>query len=103
MIIKQKDYWHCQRIKPILHDIYGRPFIKKTLKDLSGISRGGGGGGNRGSVTTFGDSEKEGGMKNGPVKRGRVMQIYARDHVEVHPQMEVLYLVKKKKKNNGTL
>ena len=33
------------------------------------------------------------------------MQIYARDHVEVHPQKkkEVLYLVKKKKKNNGTL
>ena len=35
------------------------------------------------------------------------MQIYARDHVDVHPQkkMEVLYLVKKKeqKRNNGTL
>ena len=33
------------------------------------------------------------------------MQIYARDHAEVHPQKkkEVLYLVKKKKKNNGTL
>ena len=38
------------------------------------------------------------------------MQIYARDHVEVHPQKrnEVLYSVKKKKKkknlnNNGTL
>ena len=32
------------------------------------------------------------------VKRGRVMQIYARDHVEVHPQKkkEVLYLVKKR-------
>ena len=41
------------------------------------------------------------------VKRGRVMQIDARDHVEVHPQKkkEVLYLIKKKKKkkNNGTL
>ena len=41
-------------------------------------------------------------------KRGMVMQIYVRDHVEVHPQkkMEVLYLVQKKKerkKNNGTL
>ena len=39
------------------------------------------------------------------VKRGRVMQICARDHAEVHPQKkkEVLYLVKKKrqKKNNG--
>ena len=34
------------------------------------------------------------------VKRGRVMQIYARDHVEVHPQKKkkVLYLVKKKEK-----
>ena len=32
------------------------------------------------------------------VKRGRVMQIYARDHAEVHPQKkkEVLYLVKKR-------
>ena len=43
------------------------------------------------------------------LKRGRVMQIYARDHVEVHPQKknEVLYLVQKKRKkklnNNGTL
>jgi len=41
------------------------------------------------------------------VKRGRVMQIYARHHVEVHPKKkeEVLYLIKKKekKKNNGTL
>ena len=34
------------------------------------------------------------------VKRGRVMQIYALDHVEAHPQTkkEVLYLVKKKGK-----
>ena len=32
------------------------------------------------------------------VKRGRVMQICVRDHVEVHPQKkkEVLYFVKKK-------
>ena len=41
-------------------------------------------------------------------KPRKVMQIYARDHAEVHPQKtkEVLYLVKKKKKknkNNGTL
>ena len=38
-------------------------------------------------------------MKNGPLKWGRVMQIYARDHVEVHLQKkkEVLYLLKKKK------
>ena len=37
-------------------------------------------------------------MKNG-LKRGRVMQIYASEHVEVHPQKkkEVLYLAKNKK------
>ena len=41
-------------------------------------------------------------MKNGPLKRGRVMQIYARDHIEVHTQKkkEVLYLVKKKENKN---
>ena len=39
-------------------------------------------------------------MKNGTLKGGGVMQIYARGHVEVHPQnkKEVLYLVKKKEK-----
>ena len=44
-------------------------------------------------------------MKNGPLKGGGgVMQIYARDNVEVHPQKqkEVLYLVKKKKKTRTT-
>ena len=40
------------------------------------------------------------GNKNWAVKRGRVMQMYACDHVEVHPQKKkkVLYLVKKKRK-----
>ena len=57
---------------------------------------------------------KEGrGHEKWAVKRERVMQIYARDHVEVHQQnkKEVLYLLKKKErkkqtnknKNNGTL
>ena len=59
---------------------------------------------------------KEGrGHEKWAVKRERVMQIYARDHVEVHQQnkKEVLYLLKKRKKktnkqtnknkNNGTL
>ena len=43
---------------------------------------------------------KERGHEKWAVKRGRVMQIYARDHVEVHPQKkkEVLYLAKKKRK-----
>ena len=37
------------------------------------------------------------GREERAVKRGRVMQIYARDHAEVHRQKkkEVLYLVKK--------
>ena len=50
---------------------------------------------------------KRRGHEKWAVKRGRVMQIYARDNVKVHPQKikEVLYLVKKKKKNkkNETL
>ena len=44
---------------------------------------------------------KEGrGHEKWAVKRERVMQIYARDHVEVHQQnkKEVLYLLKKRKK-----
>ena len=43
--------------------------IEKHLRDLSEISRGGGGG-NRGRVTTFRASEKGGIMKNGPLKGG---------------------------------
>ena len=37
------------------------------------------------------------------MKNGQLMQIYARDHVEVHPQKkkEVLYLAKKREKYNG--
>ena len=40
------------------------------------------------------------GQEKWAVRRRRVMQIYARDHVEVHPQKkkEVLYLVKTKNK-----
>ena len=47
---------------------------------------------------------KGSGHEKWAVKRGSVMQIYARDHVEVHPQKkkEVLYLVKKKQKNKTT-
>ena len=44
------------------------------------------------------------GYERWAVKRGRVMQIYARDHAEVHPQKkkEVLYLVKKKTRKKKT-
>ena len=57
------------------------------------------GGGNKGGVTTFRDCRKGRGHEKWAVKRGRVMQICVRDHVEVHPQKKkgVLYFVKKKK------
>ena len=86
MIIKQKDYCHCQRIKPILHDIHGRPFIKKTLRDLSEISREGRGWKQRESHN-FLRLRKGRGHEKWAVKRGRVM----------YPQTKkkVLYLVKR--------
>ena len=70
------------------------------LRDLSEISRGDGH-----NFLTLGKGR---GHEKWAVKRGRVMQIYACFHVEVHAQKkkEVLYLVKKKEKkskNNGTL
>ena len=74
------------------------------LRGLSEISRGEGGWKQR-EGHNFLRLRKGRGHEKWAVKRGRVMQIYAHDHVEVHPQKkkEVLYLVKKKKKNNGTL
>ena len=44
------------------------------------------------------ETQKREGHKKWAVKRARVVQIYARDHAEVHPQKkkEVLYSVKKK-------
>ena len=45
------------------------------------------------------ETQKREGHEKWAVKRGRVMQRYARDHVEVHlrKKKEVLYLVKKKR------
>ena len=48
---------------------------------------------------------KEGrGHEKWAVKRERIMQIYARDHVEIHQQnkKEVLYLLKKKERKKQT-
>ena len=68
--------------------------------------------GNRGWGHNFLRLREWRGHEKWAVKRGRVMQIYSRDHVEVHPKKkkEVLYLIKtkkktrkKKNKNNGTL
>ena len=74
--------------------------ISWVLRDLSEISR-----------RSWGWKQREGhnflrlrkgrGHEKWAVKRARVMQMYALDLIEVHPQKkkEVLYLVKKKKKN----
>ena len=76
------------------------------LRDLSEISRGKGRWKKR-EGHNFLRLRKGRGHEKWAVKRGRVMQIYARDHVEVHPQKkkEVLYLVKKRKNKNknGTI
>ena len=68
-------------------------------RDLSEISRGGGGWKQRGGHN-FLSLRKGRGHEKWAVERRRVMQIYARDHLEVHPQKkkEVLYLEKKEKK-----
>ena len=54
-----------------------------------------------GGSQLFETAEKGGVLKKWAVKRGRVMQICVRDHVEVHPQRkkEVLYFVKKPGRN----
>ena len=75
--------------------------LHQLIRDLSEISRGGGGWKQR-EGHNFLRLRKRRGHEKWAVKKGRVMQIYARDHVEVHPQKkkEVLYLVKKRKKKN---
>ena len=79
-----------------------------SLRDLSEISRGEGGWKQR-EGHNFLRLRKGSGHEKWAVKRGRVIQIYACDHVEVHlkKKKEVLYLVKQKEKkiikNNGTL
>ena len=72
------------------------------LRDLSEISRGEGV--ETGEGNNFLRLRKGRGHEKWAVKRGRVMQIYARDHVEVHPQKkkEVPYLVKKRKQTRTT-
>ena len=69
---------------------------------MSEISRGRGGG-KRGRVTTFLDCRKGRGYEKWALKKGRIMQICVRDHVEVHPRKkkEVLYFVKKEKRGRN--
>ena len=74
------------------------------LRDLSEISRGRGAGWKKREGHNFLRLRKGRAHKKWAVNRERVMQIYARDNVEVHPQKknEVLYLVKKRKKKRKT-
>ena len=74
------------------------------IRDLSEISRGGGGGGNRGRVTTFLRPRKGRDHEKWAVKKGRAMQTYALDHVRGSLTEEKRsFLFGKKKKSNGTL
>ena len=70
------------------------------LRDLSEISRGEGGWKQR-EDHNFLRLRKGRGHEKWAVKRGRVMQTCAHDHVQAHPQKkkEVLYLVKKGGRN----
>ena len=73
---------------------------------MSEISRGEGGRRKQREGHNFLRPTKGRGHEKWAVKRGRVTQVYARYHVEVHPRKkkEVLYLVKKnyKKKKRKT-
>ena len=85
------------------HELVFLSLALSYLRDLSEISRG------RRVETEEGNNflrlRKGRGHEKWAVKRGRVMQIYARHHAEVHPQKkkEVLYLVKKKEEKRGTM
>ena len=76
--------------------------VQFLIKGLVRNEQGGGGWKQRGGHN-FLSLRKGRGHEKCAVKRGRVMQIYARDHLEVHPQKkkEVLYLAKTREKNNG--
>ena len=77
----------------------GLKLQKNLLRDLSEISRGEGGGKQKEGHNVL--RLRKGRVMKMAVKRGRVMQIYACDHIEVHPQKkkEVLCLVKKPGRN----
>ena len=77
--------------------IMGSLYSRHIFRDLSEISRGGGVWKQREGHNVL-RLRKGRGHEKWAVERGRVMQRYAHDHVEVHPQKkkEVLYLVKKR-------
>ena len=69
----------------------------KYIMDLSEISKGEEGGGNRGRVTFFWACRKGRGHQKWAVKRARVMQMCVRDDVEVHPQKKKKFFILEKK------
>ena len=79
------------RIHRCVFDDNENAYLWKCIRDLSEISRGEGG------SQLFETAENWRGHEKWAIKRGRVMQICVRDHVEVQPQKkkEVLYFVKK--------
>ena len=91
----------------ILHDEPGcAPFqlwiFLQKVRDLSEISRGEGGG-NRGRITTFWDSEKRGVMKNGPLKGGGLcnyMPVITSRLTHRRKRKFFIWLKKKKRKKN---
>ena len=73
-------------VQPLTLFMYHFLTEKILLKDLSEVSRGKGGGGRwkQREGHNFLKLRKGKGHKKWADKRGRVMQIYARDHVEAH-------------------
>ena len=67
--------------------VLARCKIRCAIRDLSEISRGEGGGWKQREGHNFLRLTKGRGHEKWALKRGRVMQIYARDHVEVHPKI----------------
>ena len=89
-------------------DIFGYYWILRKILALLGTCQklaGGEGGWKQREGHDFLRLRKWRGHKKWAVKRGRVMQIYVRDHVEVHPQKkkEVLYLLKKRKEQRNIM
>ena len=93
-------YTRVQSLNRLNWESNSRRWLK--IRDLSEMSRGGGGGGRwkQKEGHSFLRLRKGRGHKKWAVKRGRVMQIYDRDHIGVRPQKkkEVLYLVKKRRR-----
>ena len=82
--------WYGKYNGYLFQGIKGLSFKLGTCQKLAG----GEGGWKQRGGHNFLSLRKGRGHEKWAVKRGRVMQIYARDHVEVHPQKkkEVLYL-----------